>query len=281
MSHPIFLSIDFDFFPVMPAPADRLQTNRGETVAAMVFDWGQAETGTIATIQDFLWHERAASFRRLGLDLEQMFSIDPERGSTSVDEFLATVPSAGMTPWYPSHVQAFPMLRFVADQDGPVEVWHFDAHHDLGYGADRVAAMRESGNITCEDWLLAALDLGHAEAVHIVYPDWRGRLEWEDVSKRPWLDGLAVHVHTWSEVREQVKALPAPAAQFLARSDSWSPPYLDSEFVRLAEGLGFVLQQPSEPELPLIREWSAERIDEAEELQRRAEEMMAEQQRQR
>lgn len=276
-----FLSVDFDFFPAMPRMTDRIQTNQGDVAAGFVYDWGQSETGAVAALQDFLWHERAASFDRLGLDLEKEFAIRPDRGSTTVDEFLAVLnpgEESRLLAWYPSHVSAFPALRMVATESlMGLEVWHFDAHHDLGYGREAVERMRESGNITCEDWLLAAVEHGYASSVHVVYPDWRGMDEWNphDVDldeARGWLTGFDIQVHTWSEVKDL--DFGTPAGQFLARSDSWTPPYLDPEFERLAKGLGYPLQLPSDPpDLPLVREWSKERVEEAKDLLRRAAEM--------
>lgn len=261
-----FISIDWDFFPVVNEwstyEVDDGEGNKRELPGYALFDWGHAEKGIY--LMPWLWGVRAGQWRRWGYDIEQVVSIDPERGATPLDVFVRELTERFDLPEgyaAESHVQAYPALMATFESLGlrrgsGMEVINFDAHHDLGYG--KHSATRE--DVDCGDWLLAALRMGYTEYATIVYPDWKGDREWEPGVE--WREEYAdrISIYTWSEWLEVAYERKAAAGLFACRSGAWTPPWLDGQFEELLEMLPFAHTLPTgDPEQDRIdREWGPE-----------------------
>lgn len=238
----LVLSIDFDFFPWNGGMAHGVDCGTSDArTNPFLYDWGHSEAHPPALL-DALWLVRRAAFSRAGTSIEAASAIDPERGCTPIDEFVATLRSTigglsalGNAPAYlsESHAWGFPI---VASHARPANlVVNFDAHHDLGYGPE-VKDEAKRGSATCGSWLFHVLDRGFAKRAIVVYPDWRDR----EPHEAEWIRRIRDRVDfvTWSAWRRRGPLVGTVTAVHLARSGSWVPPHHDAEFLRLRDALG-------------------------------------------
>jgi len=244
----IMVSIDWDFFTHNRAEAgEGKMTVIGhdgkpiEISVWMLYDWGHSE-GHTPFLQAILWNSRYAAFKRAGINPLTEVGLkppSPELFSHVLDTRLGRMGDA--TLWLSdSHAfglqvaqQAVRSNRHTLDR-----IVHFDAHHDLGYSENAAEMWKERSAAECGSWLYAVLDANMARAVDVVYPDWKGKT----IEKRPgrWMKGMTrrVRYFTWSEWREECKTnYNDVRATHLCRSSSWTPPWLDGNFVTLAKSL--------------------------------------------
>lgn len=268
----VFLSIDWDFFPALIEEGRTPLPDGGFAPNAMLYDWGLGETGAVGRLEPYLWYSRAGHFRALGLDLTEEFTIREDRGSVRPEDFVAElIRLAGgslVAPvsWADSHLWGYLALKqAVEEADEPLTVLHFDAHHDLGYKLSQVERMRNQGKVDCGSWLLAALEQGLAEEVHVVYPDWRGLQEWEGSQEQPWWPTASqAQAWTWSSYLERFagKTMQVDGI-FVARSGGWSPPYLDEQLLDMISVLGHEgIVTTMGPPVSMPREWDDATVQE-------------------
>jgi hypothetical protein len=75
------------------------------------------------------------------------------------------------------------------------------------------------------------LRLGYVQRAEIVYPDWKGKLEWTDSYGMEHLKPLRrrIRAFTWSEWLKNA-GNDFAVGLFMCRSSAWTPPYLDEKF---------------------------------------------------
>lgn len=205
------LSIDWDYFcPPHPSACRHwrlFEVNEG--------------SGLAPTVMDALWTERAVCLFRAGLPLTALAG-DP---AAFWDRFRFT-PRCRLYLMESHQHAADPELRRLVRRGD--QVWNFDAHHDCGYRGDvwQIVAQAEP---SCEDWMLF-YGLRLAE-LHVRYPAWRAANPTDQQS-------LWEHEAALDDGQ-------APGVRFgavvLARSDAWTPPWLDQRFERFlaAAPMGF------------------------------------------
>jgi hypothetical protein len=236
------VTVDWDWF-IWNGARDWLVAHPGTAEERRVpgmalFDWGISEShGEL--LAKILWATRVSGFTRAGLDIEQVISIDKSRGCTPVDEFVFELSKKfdlhrAIGHQADSHLHAYITLQTM----GKSNVVNFDAHHDLGYSSRKVREERRRREFDCGSWAYHALAAKLIDEYTVVYPDWLGLKEWEEME-----DGLIkrfgdrVRATTWSEwVAGERSQIPASGIH-LARSSNWTPPYLDAEYLRLVSEL--------------------------------------------
>lgn len=229
------ISIDWDFFTLNRELESDVwdDDNRRSMPGALLYDWQMSENRA-PEFESALWEIRAANLIRFGCEPKHA-----TRPMVDVETFITEISTRffpGVAWSADSHSWAGPIARQLAEMGGGgLTVWNFDAHHDLGYGDNPVA---DPERIMCDDWALLGLQQGWIKNYNLVYPDFRGRSEWEGV-KRPHLTGFRkarrIKVMTWTEFLDKVDYGEIYADVFMCRSSSWTPPWWDGEFQKLRE----------------------------------------------
>jgi hypothetical protein len=242
MSQPVVVSIDWDFFVRMPRVSGTTMIRGGEVANALIYDWGHSESSVLAPLADAIWVARGLGLDSAGLDIEKEITFFRE-GASGVLEWLDGHQETRRS-WSDSHLGIVEMLGDLSRELGPLRVISFDAHHDLGYSEHEVMAAK-GGRINAGSWLRGLLDNGVITEAEIVFPPWI-----EDQEKEAENSAGAAFLD-WPELPELPEEI---AGIYLARSGAWAPPFLDPQFLRLAEDLGF------DPETwddgPLVRDWT-------------------------
>lgn len=250
---PTFVSCDWDFF-VYNGFYDKIRIKNPHTdewemaPGVVMFDWGHSE-GYGESLQGILWHERMQAFDRCGLRMEEVVAIRTDVGCTHPYKFAEELEkrfdfSGCATLYGDSHAHGHEAAHLSAlhHVHGPVDLLLFDAHHDLGYDTLVVGKEEEQGVMSCGSWAYHTLRTGIFRKIRVVYPDWKGKIEWPTFGKMSHLRTLRSRVSctTWSEWCEETEGKPRERAAGLhhARSSSWTPPYLDLAFSQLVERMG-------------------------------------------
>ncbi len=239
---PALISIDWDFFPYNPQEAPGKLTifpgsDHAREVDPQFFcDWSHSEVHS-AGLSQLLWEVRKSHFSKCGLDLVQIFNLDPERLCTPVETFVGVLQERFRPPgdfqYADSHgMIAHKLIELRSSKN--VDIVSFDAHCDLGYGNN------ETDQVSCENWLHAALVHLNIRTATIVYPDWKGKDEVQDSLDDSYLARYRkkITVLTWSEFVRDFKPLKrSPSHLFACRSSGWTPPWCDPLFADLLEKL--------------------------------------------
>lgn len=233
-----FVSIDWDFFIPhgMFKESIKLPKHNAEMPGMLVYDWQMSEERS-SIFEGAIWETRAHNFTNWGLDIEKL--LEPP---LSVEDFAAQVTArmddySSPMAWHAdSHAWGAILSRDLAKEFGPLHVFNFDAHHDLGYnGKDSLHEYRTTSNLACDNWALIGLHEGWISDYTLVYPDWLGMNEWV---RKPHLDKYKGRIHrtTWGKWKGEIEE---PEGMFFCRSSSWTPPWLDSGFQALIEEFGY------------------------------------------
>ena len=129
------------------------------------------------------------------------------------------------------------VIRDQAEHCGPLRVFNFDAHHDLGYEYPTKTLLgnfNATGNLHCDDWALIGLRKGWIGEYVLVYPDWLGKIE---IKGKRIPKGATVL--TWSEYVEQYPPGMEYAGSYVCRSSAWSPPMHDPAFTKFLDRSGY------------------------------------------
>lgn len=243
------LTIDWDFF---------IQ-NRGEAAPEgmttfpngqhqrnwIMFDWGAFE-GHGPELGGILWWSRAGTWLRGGLDIREDLAILPEKGCVDPSQF-----SLIMRERFPdlpevekfvgdSHAWAISVANHLYETYGQIDVVSFDAHCDLGYSEEKVQREADRGVADCGSWLYHGLENQTIRKVEIVYPDWKGMVEWDKCRDEPFLKPIMNRITacTWSKWLQKRVCYDNLEAVHLCRSSNWTPPWLDQGFLDLTNWLG-------------------------------------------
>jgi hypothetical protein len=243
------LDIDFDYF----------------VRESLALDWGHREA---PFFQEALWPIRYDMAKRAGLNLEDILDsdvdLDPERFWEGLQKKGFEFDDKAPTLVGDSHVHVGMQIPHLVRPGRLWELWHFDAHHDLGYDKKRRDRHDLEGIATCEDWLYflardAVKKVGGLRRVHIVYPNWRrekdpiirgadlhevdadGRKNlieefiqfgWNTVSRSPYCELTFQH---FDGIKLPDKPPPVFSAITISLSSAWVPPWYDKVFERFVE----------------------------------------------
>jgi len=188
------LSVDWDyFFPCMDN-----------------YDWCHNKRSFML---DIIWHARVGDFDLL-----------------TKQKAIETLIPTGYQDFWSKMRFAFPVQLFIAETHadlyhilsgcGPVAIWNFDAHHDLGYG-------NSERNLDCGSWANHLLKEGRICEYHVVYPQWRKEFpetKSEYMSKN--------HTIKRVEIHHEIPKLPLFNAVFICRSSAWTPPWRDNHWLK-------------------------------------------------
>lgn len=220
----LFLSIDWDFFvPEKPE-----------------WDWGHQENGLFIGP---MWQLRMADFFARGEDLREEMKL--ATCAPHARKFWETMRRLGYkftsktrVTIGESHSQAAAPFLAV-EKDERIDVLHFDAHADSGYGdpaavVETAKAKLRKNETDCGTWLLTVA-LKVPTNVTYVYPQWKGLKEWksefkgdDDPRLQEFLDHRAI---VYDEERLVKACRPREVDRvFICRSGAWTPPWLDDEF---------------------------------------------------
>lgn len=273
MSTPLFVSCDWDFF-VYDGALDQVVARHPETgewekiPGILLFDWGQGE-GLSAGFQYIQWQNRMEHFDKVGLKIEEVATIRVDAGCTHPLQFAKELEqrvdlSGCATLFSDSHSCAHNAAALAfARAGGPMDLLLFDAHHDLGYSADRVARNEDEQVMDCGDWAYHTLASGMFRKIQVVYPDWKGTREWPKILKGSHLRDVRDRVActTWSKWCQSTEGSKIKRASgfHVARSGGWTPPYLDRAFNQFVENIGTkpLICMDCDPEFPSIGPWNA------------------------
>jgi hypothetical protein len=235
----VMISVDWDFFLWRAAEARdvRVVTYPGtprerDVNGYYLFDWGHNENWSPG-LQEVVWKVRWSELVAAGLD---PMTVAGFRSPAPTDFHTALSARHPLLrgPLYVADSHALSYLavaEVAACSSWPVDVVHFDAHADLGYGGD-------NETLDCGNWLLKAMHDGHVSCVTIVYPDWRDdRAETEVVSRaRQTLGAERLLTLSWSEWASSHWSRVDPAiAVTVCRSSAWTPPWFDLAFAKFLE----------------------------------------------
>lgn len=237
------ISVDYDFFIRHGMYDDVLMPDGNSAPGQLIFDW-QMNEGRAPEFDESIWISRAASFKRWGLDIQEM--TKPELTADNfMTELSVKLDGNALPGWRgDSHAWAGIVARDYSEIHGPLDVVNFDAHHDLGYERSTLvlAQNKKTGKIGCDTWALIGLQENWIKNYTLVYPDWLGKKEWKNARGKNWLPKRfqsRVHVTTWSEWLEHGE-IEEPEVGFFARSSSWVPPWYDAGFQELCDEWGYV-----------------------------------------
>jgi hypothetical protein len=183
-----------------------------------LYDWGHKESQFYTTT---VWDSRAAGFLSQGLDLPR----------TTGEELLfwqrfAYKPFTSLFFAESNALAAHPrVMRNVT------EVWLYDAHHDSGYSPNALQEVRDSDQVSCEDWMLAYHLAGiPGHKLHVRYPRWKEKY-WRDVEPKPAIRDLDRRTDDGAQFpfRGLVDRI------FVCRSGAWTPPWIDRRFQTFIE----------------------------------------------
>lgn len=242
------VSVDWDFFFYNAGEAGHNVTvfpgtDKEHEVAGMwLFDWGHNE-GRAGALQTSMWYQRYSTFKNNGVDPVTQTGILKEKGCTDPKVFGHEIGQRfnfGEDPplWFAdSHALGYPSGKEAADlAESPIHIVHFDAHADLGYDEEKVFKAEKEGRADCADWAWHLIRQGTATSIDVVYPDWKGKIEWDELKKKKHIKQIKdkVRAFTWSEWLKEIRPDPvANGTVFLvnvARSGSWVPPWMDEKF---------------------------------------------------
>lgn len=221
-----------------------------------------------AVLGDLLWQIRKGTFKRMGLDLENLFNIRTECGCVSPSQFVKEIKKRfnfKTAKVADSHAHGLRVSQ-LSSIGGCHKIVHFDAHADMFYG--EVGELRKEirdGTATCGSWLFHVADMDLFDEIEIIYPDWKGLSEWDIISKKrhlkPHLE--KIKVYTWSEWLKTTGQETAEA--FICRSSNWTPPWLDLEFKDFCDNMAQKLIyidcvdiKIGDYDVQQIREWDAD-----------------------
>jgi hypothetical protein len=232
----IVLSIDFDFFPWRAFEAR--QVIKDEVSTALLFDWTHDE-GRAPFLQHVIWLNRYAGFIKNKLDPQKLCWVNEKQGGVTPEAFTTEVSKRweGLknAPLYlaDSHGMGYLAIRKLFPKaNGPIKLYHFDAHHDLGYSDGKVQGEREQGRVDCASWLYHVLDQQLVREAEIIYPDWaKGDWYGTKTSKLIKKLGRRVRSRHWSDWLKLKRKPPQTVlGSFLCRSSAWVPPWCDHYF---------------------------------------------------
>lgn len=228
------LAVDWDYFCPTGEPGNP-DAKREETY---LYDWGHSERW--AFMADGIWAVRAAGFKKNGLPLPTTSGL--ENGFW--DRFRID-PKA--TLWYSdSNVgAAHPDVM-----EGIDEVYLYDAHHDSGYGK-RLVDIMKSGQVSCEDWMVAYYLQNPVTKLRVRYPYWRR--DAFKVEPKP-----AIKVHRRVDDGKPLKSKKFDRV-YVCRSPSWTPTWEDEKFFQLINSCPAFKKAPIHPLME--RTWNPADVD--------------------
>lgn len=231
MKNPVILSIDFDFF-VREIPVLDWGFSEEISQELLALIWGARMFGTSDDILNALVPSSGpcspgfwGALRDLGfsmIDALAFFSDSHEVGGRQVFECL--------------------------DKTERYDIFHFDAHHDMGYKGNLKGFIENQGPISCEDWLLAYPAVSRRiDTIHVVYPEWRREpcpitgLPVSEIDSDMGLDtqrtilgviGTMVEIDYWGDLVPEARDVDFIC---VSRSPPWVPPWMDGEFESLMD----------------------------------------------
>jgi hypothetical protein len=230
-SPPILVSLDHDYRYPSPDLTSWEGNPKAEYLTTAlkwhVEEWWSQERALRA------WREYADRLQAVGENPSD-YAIQDSKAKQDFLNLRGLYPDNGPVYGGDSHLHSLVVAMALHLATGKrLRIHHYDAHHDCGYqnypGDDaHQSQLRARKAPSCDDWIQAALWLGIAEDVTIIYPDWQGMVEW--YHRPPTL--TTAH-------RELVRAMPAKtwfgmdrkpvsgAVITYARSSSFMPPWTD------------------------------------------------------
>jgi len=227
----VLLDLDFDFF----------------TRESPILDWGHNENMLFG---DMIWKARAMHSPKINEWLTSPVDVSPtsfwddlmDRGWHFDPKCKGFAADSHETVG-----AAIPTLT----QGGEWEIWHFDAHHDLGYDSDKDLRHLLEQRFCCDNFLYV---LPHffpqITKIVVVYPEWR-----RNVCPITGMDAMwELHPFHNPESIERIREslpdtcdlevtfyqdhkTPVSSVQSLtiAQSSCWTPPWWDSIFAQVLE----------------------------------------------
>lgn len=242
----VFISIDFDYFVDTPSELPTkylidhvIKTPKKDVNMFGLFDYGHSEYAG-SRITDMIWQSRMAALMACGLHPADWL------GRRTAIEMLAFQNTLGLITgdFYvaDSHVMARCAInKTVQLKDRPIKtLYHFDAHHDLGYG-DLDEEIKNNVS-TAGSWLFHALRQNVVDKAVIVYPQWKGLHDTASLKKSKHWDMISHRVTLTTELPLFLKKFSAPV--FLCRSSAWTPPHLDERFLEMLVNLNSRKKNP-------------------------------------
>lgn len=243
----VMISIDWDFFLWRAFEA---KVDKAERHLIGLYDWGHSEHHS-PTFQSILWRSRWQAFGAAGLVPRDWTGVRLSQGGVPWETFLhadlahrydlrpATLYLGDSHTWgYFAARDGRPAAvdgNFAASRKrrGKLHVVHFDAHHDLGYGAGALRERVRTATVDCESWLYLAARDGYVASIDVVFPTWVDIEHARPSAKVP----KGVSLRLWSYA-DWLKATQTDTTTDLtpvevvnvARSSAWTPPWFDSEF---------------------------------------------------
>jgi hypothetical protein len=207
----VWLSVDWDYF----------------TREDPKWDWGHQED---PLFYELIWKIRQHQFERQGLDI--VAETCPDRHAKprpaifwealkTLGFDLSCVDFVGISN---SHSNAYQTFRERSAKS--VKLYNFDAHHDLGYKGEELDGDAGFGRVNAENWLGMLYLLKPSLRAEIVYPAWKGLVEWKQAAFHPMMKRFArPRVFDVLPVsRRYVEVI------HICKSSAWTPPWHDGAF---------------------------------------------------
>jgi len=231
MRNKVWLSVDWDFF------VRELEE----------WDWAHRES---AFYRGMVWQVRETNGLMQGVDFRE--ETDPNTHSNPKPlEFWSHLEELGYdftgADVFVTDSHAYGSPVFMNRKARADRIVHFDAHHDLGYKAETIKKNIENETSDCGDWQFHVLQHYQKLRSLIVYPAWKGSMEWDET----WGSDQVYKIvnaggslfkrvkHVVGVDNEVVRAAAGKVdAIHICRSGAWSPPWLDQMFVDFVDVLG-------------------------------------------
>lgn len=127
-----------------------------------------------------------------------------------------------------SHLEMYFLLELLKERfKRRINVWNFDAHHDLGYSKEE----RTGHTVDCASWAWFGLQEKKIFNYHLIYPEWRKDTP-EAENPLDFCNGKRVtadHGRLWRIAKEA--SYESPDYVFICRSPSWTPSWADDKWL--------------------------------------------------
>lgn len=195
------------------------------------YDWGSLESYS-PELLNVLWSLRQRSFKFANANSDSAIKEYIPSNYEVLEILCKSTPKVLFIT--NSHKHIIELLNNFNNYfpDSPVpNLYNFDQHHDLGYKKEHKSNPNEI-EPTCDNWAIYALKNNLINNYDLHYPSWReNKAETKRLLKKIICKDAVEHKINVSYENIQNLDLPTFDALFICRSDTWTPPWSDHQWM--------------------------------------------------